>query len=715
MRKKKPILLRIAALAMAVTMLAGCKDMLLDTLDAPPDLLNKTISSDSKWINSNIDGSIDEGTTVSLKDDFYTAVNKDKFLATTLKNENDMKGPIADADEQVNKRLYGLVKMDTNDTTGLDTEVMSADTLIHLQELVHDFYDLVSDTSARDSMGCEPLRKYIDSIRNISNLDGLNAYLEDVGSANLFGITLLPVSLTSGQTPETEDRYTVYIDSLSAPLSLGNASAYMDVDPAKKEYSNDITRYALGSLGYTDGEINSIIKGCYSFEIKLARNMNLAESDNITNGLYDRDSLQELAGNYPILGVIDAYGYGASELYTVDEPVQVKNVAKIYTEANLDDIKDYLIVHTIQRSTSLLDTTIYEKTKVLNPVENNEDEEKDEDDPTDEEELAFSRTFSYLTDAVQQVYIAHYCTAEEKEQITEMTLMLINAHKELLSKEDWLSDQTREKAIEKLSNTGIHVLYPDVLTDYGSLDLSDCNNLIDAVARINAFESKRYVGHVNAPVDQNYWDFSIPQFATTVANAYNFFTGNSIYILAGIVSSKDVYDVDQSLEYNLGRLGAVVGHELSHSFDSNGYSFDKYGLEQDWWTAEDREAFEIKTSTLEKYYSALTPVTGNSAVYSGKRVSGEAIADMGGVRSCLQVAQNYDDFDYDTFFRSFASLWFTKYSYITCCASFTADEHPLGFLRANVTLAQFDEFQKTYDIQPGDGMYIAPEDRVAIW
>ena len=717
MNKKKPLLLRIAALALAVSMLAGCESQLVDALvDTPPDILNKTISSDSKWINSNIDGSIDENTNVRLQDDFYTAINKDNFLATTLEDSDDVQGSMYNANTTLNERLHDLMKMERTDTTGLDTEIMSEDTLIHLQDVMHDFYDLVADTTARDNDGCEPVRKYIDNIQSISSMDELDAYFEDNSDANLYGITLLPVSVERGQTTETEDRYTVYV-SASAPLSLGYSKMYNSLDLSLKEFNDDIVRYALDDLGYTSDEINSILKGCYGFEIKLAKYIPATDATPSLE-VYDRDSLQELAGDYPILGIIDAYGYGASELYTVAEPDQVENVAKIYTDANLEDIKDYLIVHTITSSSTLLDSTIYEKTMAFQDLSSDDTEEDSEEDGdvwTYEEQLYYSYVFNYLTDAMQQIYIAHYCTADEKAQIVDMVHQIVDAYKQILSGQDWMSEETCAKAIEKLDNIGINVLYPNELTDYSGLDLSDCTSLLEAVHRINAFETTRNVNLINQPVDQNYWDFSISAFATTEVNALNLLQNNSIYILAGYIADTDTYDPDESIEYNFARLGSVIGHEISHSFDSSGYNFDKYGLEDDWWTAEDREAFEKKTAQLEKYYNALTPITGDSSTYKGSTVSGEVIADMGGMRAALTLAQQYDNFDYDEYFRNYAELWFVKYSYTTACSYFINDEHPLAFLRANVTLAQFDEFQQTYNIQPGDGMYISQENRIAVW
>ena len=159
----------------------------------------------------------------------------------------------------------------------------------------------------------------------------------------------------------------------------------------------------------------------------------------------------------------------------------------------------------------------------------------------------------------------------------------------------------------------------------------------------------------------------------------------------------------------------MIGHEISHGFDTNGYIYDKDGLAVNWWTKEDQEQFEMRARKLEQYYDALSPVPQNAATYKGELVAGEAIADMAGVKAALMAARKQDDFDYDKFFRSYANLWFEQQRYVRECMYLTMDTHPLMFLRVNVTLQQFQEFLDTYQIQPGDGMYLAQKDRISVW
>lgn len=199
---------------------------------------------------------------------------------------------------------------------------------------------------------------------------------------------------------------------------------------------------------------------------------------------------------------------------------------------------------------------------------------------------------------------------------------------------------------------------------------------------------------------------------TAQVNAYYDFQDNSINILAGMLSG-EIYNEDMSYEQMLGAIGTVIGHEISHAFDPDGAQFDKEGAIANWWTDEDYAAFQVRAAKLAAWYDGFIPAEGVTC--SGKQVQGEAIADMGGMKCMLGIAAQREDFDYDLFFRQYATLYREKELPALFIVQVTIDVHPLCYLRVNATLAQFDEFVDFYGIKEGDGMYIAPEDRVAVW
>ena len=735
---------RFAALVCAAALgLSGCdsaQEALNSFVDQDPEIVpGTTISADSKWINSDIIGAIDENTAVREQDDFYTAVNRDAILSVDPSKIKDGEptGTLYESTSVQYERLLTLLDRSVDDTTGLDEAVMSAEELRHLQTLVRTFYDRAADLPTRNEQGAEPLRPYLEKIKAISSLEELTAYLADVGGANVSGISLLPISISRPQSAEEEERYTVLVEA-KAPLTLGDtASRYKELTISSKDLSEDLVFYALGQLGYEKAQIRRILNSCYRFEIKLAKHMpTVSESDGKTDRdeinieeqyqTYDLESLKELAGNYPMETLLLAAGLDASETYMVEEPDQVKNVGSLYIEENLSDIQNYLIVQLVRKNAELLDETLHEKVQSLknkedqislsgeNGGEAGEGSADENDEENSQSKVIISTYISpYMRDAFEEIYIGHYCDAKTKEELTELTEQMAEGFRQVLLQADWMSEETREKALDKLDHMGLHVLYPDKMTDFSTLSFEGCDSLIEIVGRLKAFRQQQMKAYVNQPLDTQNWD--LRTMPTSIPNAAYDVLSNSVNICAGFLCTKDVYDPEAGTEYNFGRMGTIIGHEISHGFDTTGYSFDRNGLREDWWTAEDREAFDIRSQNLIKYYNALSPLPNEAGSCDGKRLSGEAIADMGGVKAALLAAAEIPDFDYEEFFRNYAKLWFMQQDYHAEYLTLEQDEHPLAFLRVNVTLQQFEKFLEIFHIVPGDGMYPEDENRIAVW
>lgn len=748
--KKSPLGLRLAAGLLAAGLLAGCsQETMLSAMQQylPEVQKNQTISDDSKWINSSIDGAIDADTPTNLKDDFYTAVNKDWILQPRPEGE-DTEDAFTNVAKTYSDNVEKLISMQADDTTGLDPEVMSAESLTHIQTLVHKLVDTAADTDARNAASAEPLRPYIEKIANISTLDNLTAYLSSTDGSNPFGLQLTYFTMDAPIADDIADNYTVMFQP-AALLALGKKVQYSDIGRngmAYYKYNIDLFQYELGQLGYSEADIEELLTRCYRFETKLARclpdddDLNDVEYFNKNNHVYDRAGLEALAGNYPITTILDGLGVGGSDTFTVLDTLQMEEIGYLYTQANLEDMKAYFIVQTVLQAQDLLDDTTADMAADLDrqisdsqtvATDDSDTDNTDDTDPTDNSTGDDPSTMvtepegstnplapyynnyvsKYMSDAYQQMYAAHYCTAAEKESIRAMANEIINAFSQVVTESDWMSDETKAKAQEKLSAMGLHILYPDKLIDYTSLSFDDCNTLVDIIGKINAFTATQAAGKVNQPVDRSNWDMTV--IPTMMVNAMYLANDNSINICAALLSTDDFYGEDNAYEVNLARLGTVLGHEVTHGFDTSGYKYDKNGRYKSWWTTEDQYAFDVRANNLEKYYNSLTPVS-RGQYLNGSVVSGEAIADMGGMKFDLRIATKQADFDYDAFFRAYAEMWRCHRTYFIE-SMYSTDSHPTGMLRTNVTLEQFDEFDKTYDIQPGNGMYLPTEDRITVW
>lgn len=730
MKKKKSLFLSLCAGLMVVPLLTGCSEEELMS-HVEPVVKNETITPESKWINSSIDGSIDENTPVNVKDDFYTAVNKDYLLEPLAKGQKEV-SRFSDIQNQFEENMYTIMTMDRTDTSGLDPEVMSEEALLHIQDLVFTVAEYGKDADTRNAEGAEPLRPYIEKIAGISSLDELTGYLCNTDGTNLFSLQLTPFTVEKPIDAELQNTYVVKFKDAPS-LMLGSK------EEPKEEYQNignegvykygcnrDLLQYVLGQLGYSEEEVDSLLRACYRFESKLVRCLpdsivkktDDPEYEPQHNNIYSRDGLRELAGDYPLLTILSAYGLDGSDGFTVEEPTQMKEVGKLYTDSNLEDMKAYFIVNTVKKADYILDDKTFDLAEAYEKQEGTKKEEEQEErhpnhpDYKEWEDLYDRFVVPVLDDASQQIYIGHFCTAEEKQRAEELIDQIASAVETMIREADWMEEETRNKALEKLSNMGMHVLYPDHMIDYSSLTFEDCDNLADIAAAVSQFNARQAAARVNQPVDRSDWNMA-GDLATTQVNAMYSLEDNSIYMMVGILADHYFFSPDDPIEEQLAKFGSVIGHEITHGFDTQGYQYDKDGSYRSWWTKEDRLAYDLRASKLIKYYSGLSPVL-RGVYMKGQFASGEAIADMGGVKCGMILASEIPDFDYDLYFRTYANIWREHMTYKKALDSLD-DPHPLGILRTNVTLMQFEEFQKTYDIQPGDGMYMSEEDRILVW
>ena len=378
---------------------------------------------------------------------------------------------------------------------------------------------------------------------------------------------------------------------------------------------------------------------------------------------------------------------------------------ELYTDENLPLIKDYMIVHGAVGASGSLDRECYEWNYAASNAISGAS------GMLDDETMFSSSVAGTLAWPVAQLYTQTYLKQEDKDRIFAMMEEILDAYHGIIEEADFLSDATREKAIEKLDAIQPRSLYPDSWDKYNcdGLDFDGPENggtLWEASRRITAYLIAKSIKEFPEPVDKEKW--AMPP---TIVNCFYDWTNNTITIL-GAFAQGGLYSSDMSDEELLARLGCVIGHEISHGFDSTGAQFDKNGNMASWWTEEDYAAFLERNRKMADYYNAMHPWEGQD--FYGSIMTGEAGADMAGMKAVLRIAAKKENFDYDAFFRSFAGLWLEKDTLQSVYSSIN-DVHPMSYLRINCTLQQFDEFLDCYGITEGDGMYLAPEDRVIIW
>ncbi len=674
---------RTLCLLLAAVLAAGCFPALGDTVIHP-------------WINSDVEGNVKLLTLARLKDDFHLSVNRQWLLLQNV--------PYGGMEASSFAELASLVMEEKIDVM-MDESLTGPDA-----ELVRTLYGLTMDWDTRNALGVEPLRPYLEDIESIQTLSDLADYLTT--DRNVFELDPSAYDVIADLTDS--DRYVAFLAPV--PLILGDSAEYTLRTPYGDilyEIAEKSTVYVLKKLGYTEEAARAVFDGAMAFDAWAARhirpNEDTYESDYLQSILhyYSREELSALCGDYPIMGILDLTATGQSETFLVPEPEYYRALGELYTEENVPLFRNWLLYFLVNWMGSMLDRETYDAL------------EKIEADALgvvglpDDIDIAYRTLTTYLPVPMDNLYIQRYCTPEEKQEILDIAEEVIQHYRAMLLNEEWLSPATRQMAVEKLDSLRVNAVYPDELGDWSALHIrgrEEGGTLMEAVIELMRFSVDQTCGMVNQPVIRGSWD-QMREPASEVNASYST-SDNAIYILAGILGGV-FYAPDMTYEEKLGGIGMVIGHEISHAFDDSGAYYDAEGRMYDWWEPEDFSAFRARAAKLTAYYDGYEPYPGGT--YSGAMVQSEAIADMTSMKCMLAIAAGVEDFDYNAFFRQYASVWRTKMLRGALTLALATDPHPLGCLRTNVTVQQFEEFYETYDIQPGDGMYLAPEDRIAVW
>ena len=665
-----------------------------------------------KWVDSDIKGYVKAEDEIRLQDDFAAAANKEAIVAALKRDEmiwaNDM-----DASDMLRTRFREILRDES--VTGPNVEVMRT------------FESLVLDWDNRNKLGVEPIRKYIDDIQSISSIDDMTAY-QASPERNPFNLGLfMPGNVKSQE---------LYVDKSTLELktpaySLGNKESYLEYSEGTleiKEVTDDTMAYLLGRLGYDDKTIKDTLKGCYEIEQFLAENdcTSLYNRSEIINQMQtDRAGLESYTNGYPLFEILDGRGFSGVDSFCADYKL-LSRLNKIYDRDHLQDLKSFLTVHMLRYGYSMLDQETIEKVSELGESKSGKKEDETAERSDDQIFTTMVETCSFRP-VMDQLYLEKYFPDDEKtDKIRNFIDSLKDSYRTMINEEDWLSEETKAAAIQKLDNMVVQVVRPSNTADYSSVTVKsyeEGGTILDAAASAARLTGAHMAERASDPaIDRVFWDIYDEEFSTTKVNCFYRPERNSIFMMAGFVAIGDtIYGDDITDEEFMGCVGAVAGHEISHGFDGNGSHYDLYGRrygddgnETDWMSTDDRSRIDERIGRVGSYFSLARPIPGERQV-EGIEVMNEATADIAGVKSVLYMARDMEGFDYDRFFRAFAALYATQTQEKFEIETLSDDNHPLNFHRVNITLQQFDEFYQTYDIKPGDGMYLDPERRINVW
>ena len=634
---------------------------------------------------------IDKNATVASN--FYQAVNKDWLLKTKIPVDSPSIDSFYTLDEDVKGKLKKDIKnlgegKESSDITGMSEFIT--------------FYKAASDYKQREKDGLEPLKPYLKEIEDIKDLNDLankSASLTDKGIPIPFGYDV-------GTNAENTSQKQIQLTPPS--ILLPDVSIYKD-ESSKKQYLTPIetaTQKALEMLGYSEKNSKRIVKEALEFDEIIAKyslsNEEMSESKNLVHPK-TAEEINAYSGSFKLYDVIK--GIMGRDLETINVPntKYFENYSKVVNQDNFSKIKSWMLVQeAMAASNSLTEDYRLNFASISMAIMGTQK-------PISKEDTVYEMSVNLFSDVMSVYYGRKYFGEEAKTDVTGMIDKIKNVYRGRLQQNDWLTEETRNKAIEKLDKMKVFVGYQEDV-DPGTKELHlDPNKSFFELSEDIAQFGKRYtIDHFDEPIDKNKWSGSAFDI-----NAYYNPESNSINFPAGILQAP-FYDKNQSTEKNYGGIGVVIGHEITHAFDSNGADYDENGDMHNWWTKADSKAFDKRIKAFEDQWNGLE-IYGTKV--NGKLTVTENVADAGGLSSTLQVLKtDMTKPNLKDYFENYANIWKQKASLQYNKYTMVQDVHAPNELRVNQQLKNLPEFYEAYpQIKEGDAMYLAPSKRISLW
>lgn len=634
---------------------------------------------------------IDKNATVASN--FYQAVNKEWLLKAKIPVDSPSIDSFYTLDEDVKGKLKKDIKnlgegKESSDITGMSEFIT--------------FYKAASDYKQREKDGLEPLKPYLKEIEDIKDLNDLankSASLTDKGIP-------LPFGYDVGTNAENTSQKQIQLSPPS--ILLPDVSIYKD-EASKKQYLTPIetaTQKALEMLGYSEKNSKRIVKEALEFDEIIAKyslsNEEMSESKNLVHPK-TAEEINAYSGSFKLYDVIK--GIMGRDLETINVPntKYFENYSKVVNQDNFSKIKSWMLVQeAMAASNSLTEDYRLNFESISMAIMGTQK-------PISKEDTVYEMSVNLFSDVMSVYYGRKYFGEEAKTDVTGMIDKIKNVYRGRLQQNDWLTEETRNKAIEKLDKMKVFVGYQEDV-DPGTKELHlDPNKSFFELSEDIAQFGKRYtIEHFDEPIDKNKWSGSAFDI-----NAYYNPESNSINFPAGILQAP-FYDKNQSTEKNYGGIGVVIGHEITHAFDSNGADYDENGDMHNWWTKADSKPFDKRIKAFEDQWNGLE-IYGTKV--NGKLTVTENVADAGGLSSTLQVLKtDMTKPNLKDYFENYANIWKQKASLQYNKYTMVQDVHAPNELRVNQQLKNLPEFYEAYpQIKEGDAMYLAPSKRISLW
>lgn len=614
-------------------------------------------------------------------DDFYDYATRGWRTNNPLPNDYTRFGSFEMVNKINDERVHEMIK---NDTGRVGT-----------------LYKVFMDTDKLNAEKTEPVKPYLAEIDNIKTREDLAIYLgKNQKYMNAFW--------DDGVLLDDKDS-THYIFIITQSGTGLNRDYYFDKDEKSVEIRTKYKDY-IKKLADNFGVTLNVDK-VYALEERMAKSFYTKEKlrDPLAN--YHKKSFDELKTEITDFDwdkYFESRGVKPS-VVNVMQPEAIKESVAIMKEFDLDTIKDYLKLRMMNSAAVLLDDKTYDITfDFYNRVMSGQKEKRDR------WKRAVAIIDGVMGEETGRIYVKKYFPEAAKRRVEKLVNNLQRALEMRIKDLDWMSDETKKQAIEKLHTFTAKIGYPDKWRDYSKLEIKN-DSLFENIRRADAFEDDFWLAKVGQEKDMSIWYMNAHQ-----VNAYYDPQTNEICFPAGILQYP-FFDMDADDAFNYGAIGSVIGHEMTHGFDDQGRHYDKDGNMRDWWTPEDAKRFEEHAKIMVDFFDNI--VVAPNTYANGKFTLGENLADYGGMTISYTAYKNFGEKSEDAYGltpdqRFFIAEAMTETNNINDEALLRqtkTNEHSLGRWRVNGILPHVNAWYDVFNITESDAMYVAPEKRVNLW
>ena len=629
---------------------------------------------------------------IRIQDDLYGFVNQETLDKLVIPDDKPTAGGFTELADGVEKIMMGEFEAMSESMTYPDDYLKRACEL----------YAIAKDADRKAQHGITP------ALKNLAVLDEVNSTEDFSRLYKTLSLKGIPTPINIGVETDMKNtkRHLVYIQGAS--VILPDASYYKPEMAAQKAQIIGIwTNVAKAVMAQTDlapEQQEQYVNDALLFDEIIGSLAKTSEEWSRYVEMYnpmDTDKVSEMLSTLDF-GVIltDLFGHVPATV-VVTEPRYFGGFATLFNEENLEKYKHWAYVTGLMRACNFLSEELRELggaySRALMGVAKMQNIEK----------FAYNLAAGMYSEPVGIYYGVKYFGEEAKKDITEIVLQIIDTYKTRIKTNEILGEETREKAILKLSTMGVKMGYPDkVRAVYDKLVFNPEDSLFDIMLTLKAIREEDSLSKLDKPTEPENW--AMP--GHMVNACYDPFV-NDITFPAAILQAP-FYSLKQTRSENLGGIGGVIGHEISHAFDSNGAKCDENGNINDWWTEDDFKRFEAKVQQMIEQFDGIELPQGK---VNGAFIVSENMADNGGMSVTLDIMAKTEGASYEEYFCNWARVWCQKARPEYLQMLLAVDVHGPCVLRANMPPRNFEEWYKTFDVKETDGMYLAPEKRIVIW